>query len=315
MRIATRQHGFSLVELMVSLAIGIVLIFGAVRLLVDSRKTQRASDSVASVQEIGSYALAVLEPDVRLASYWGRTNRADFVAGIADAGDSRTALDALVAGNCGVNWSVDLENHLTAADGDYPLACAAQSWVADTDVLVVRHVSAEETLPQGDRLQLQSGPMRGALFADGERPSGYGAPPATVTHDLEANAYYVGSLGTGPDGLLQWALRRKRLTSSGGGPAVVDEELVRGVQDFQVELGFDTGTDGTADVYVHPGNEPTNGLAVAVRLSMLVVADDRDISHVDTTAYTLANRTHAVYNDGRQRRVVVRTIALRNPAL
>jgi type IV pilus assembly protein PilW len=68
-----RQRGFSLVELMVSLLIGIILVYGAVRLLVDSRNTQRASESTASVQEIATYALAVLEPDVRLASYWGRT--------------------------------------------------------------------------------------------------------------------------------------------------------------------------------------------------------------------------------------------------
>ena len=310
-----RQRGFSLVELMISLVIGVILVYGAVRLLVDSRNTQRASESTASVQEIATYALAVLEPDVRLASYWGKTNRADLVSGATAATSSRSALDTLVVGNCGVNFTVDLAQYLQATDGVYSLACAAQSFVADTDVLVVRHASAEVTALAAGVLQLQSGPLRGQLITDGTRPTGFGAPPATVTHDVEVNAYYVGSLANNVDGQPQWALRRKRLTSVGGAPTIIDEEVVRGVQDLQVELGFDTGNDGAADVYVNPGSEPASGLLVAVRLSLLVVSEERDQGHVETTAYTLANRTHSAYSDSRHRRVVVKTLVLRNPAV
>lgn len=310
-----RQRGFSLVELMVALAIGVILVYGAVRLLVDSRNTQRASESTASVQEIGSYALAVLEPDIRLASFWGKTNRTDFLTGATASTASRSTLDALVTGNCGVNWSVDVAQYIEADDAAWTWSCAAQSRVAATDVLVVRHASAEATTPTAGVLQIQSGPMRGQLFADGARPSGYGAPPATVTHDLQVSLYYVGSLPANVDGQPQWALRRKRLATVDGAPTVVDEEVVRGVQDLQVQLGFDTGTDGAADVYVNPGSEPADGTLVAVRLFLLVVADERDAGHVDNTAYVLANHTHNPYRDARHRRAIVRTIALRNPSL
>jgi type IV pilus assembly protein PilW len=271
-----RERGFSLVELMISLVIGVILVYGAVRLLVDSRTTQRASESTASVQEIATYALAVLEPDVRLASYWGKTNRADLVSGATASTSSRSALDTLVVGNCGVNFTVDLTQYLQGMDGAYSLACGAQSFVADTDVLVVRHASAEVTALAAGVLQLQSGPLHGQLITDGTRPTGFGAPPATVTHNLEVNAYYVGSLANNVDGQPQWALRRKRLTSIGGVPTIIDEEVVRGVQDLQVELGFDTTSDGAADVYVNPGSEPASGLIVAVRLSLLVVSEERD---------------------------------------
>jgi len=90
---------------------------------------------------------------------------------------------------------------------------------------------------------------------------------------------------------------------------------VRGVQDLQVELGFDTGSDGAADVYVNPGSEPASGTLVAVRLSLLGVSEERDQGHPDNTVYSLANHTHAAYNDARHRRVVVKTLALRNPPL
>jgi hypothetical protein len=56
-------------------------------------------------------------------------------------------------------------------------------------------------------------------------------------------------------------------------------------------------------------------LLVSVRLSLLVVSEERDQGHVETTAYTLANHTHAAYNDARHRRVVVKTLSLRNPSV
>ncbi len=310
-----RQTGFSLVELMVALVIGLVLIYGAVRLLIDSRNTQRASDSSTSVQEVATYALAVLEPDLRLASYWGLTNRADLVTGNTASTASRSPLDALVVNNCGVNWSVDFTSYVQAADASYPLGCAAQGYLAGTDVLVVRHVSPETTTAQAGTLQVQSALMRGTLFADGVRPTGYAAAPVSVTHDVQVNAYYVATLANDVNGQPQWALRRQRLTTVAGAPTVVDEEVVRGVQDLQVQLGFDTSGDRAADVYVNPGSEPASATLVAVRLFLLVVSEQRDAGHADNTAYTLANHTHALYSDARHRTVVVKTLQLRNPAI
>ena len=77
MRIPARHfaRGVSLIELMVALIIGALLIAGAVTVFLQSRNTYRANDMVSRMQEAGRYALDVIAPDVRLAGFWGLTNR------------------------------------------------------------------------------------------------------------------------------------------------------------------------------------------------------------------------------------------------
>jgi type IV pilus assembly protein PilW len=312
-RSAGTQAGFGLVELMVALAIGAVLVYGAVRLLMDTSNSRRTSDAATRVQEVARYAMSVIEPDVRLTSFWGRTNRSDFITNSATPAETATAIDALVGDNCGTNWTTNVNAYVEARDGGYDLDCDGETPTDYSDVLILRHASAETTAPTDGVIQVQAGRMRGELFADGAVPAGYAAAPATQTHDLVVNAYYVGSLGDDASGQPQWVLRRKRLASTGGAPAIVDEEIVRGVQDLQVQLGFDISGDGAADVYVNPGEEPADGMAVAVRVFLLVVAEDRESGFVNNTVYTVGNHEHDAFGDARRRIVVMKTILLRNP--
>ena len=67
--------GMTLIELMIALAIGAGLLIGALTVFVQSRTTLRSNDAVARLQENARFALAVLEPDIRIAHYWGLTSR------------------------------------------------------------------------------------------------------------------------------------------------------------------------------------------------------------------------------------------------
>ena len=71
--------GFSLIELMVALTIGLVLIGGAVYVYQQSRDTYALNESTARLQEEARYALSLIEPDVQLAGYYGYTNAYDDV--------------------------------------------------------------------------------------------------------------------------------------------------------------------------------------------------------------------------------------------
>ena len=67
------------------------------------------------------------------------------------------------------------------------------------------------------------------------------------------NGYYVSPTSTLGAGIP--SLRRKRLVN---GPQVIDEEVLPGVEDMQVELGVDTdpfgaATRGSINRYVNPG--------------------------------------------------------------
>ena len=66
-----------MVELLVALAIGSVLIIGAVYVYSQSRRTHTLSDAVARLQENGRFVFSVIEPDIQLAGYYGFSNVPD----------------------------------------------------------------------------------------------------------------------------------------------------------------------------------------------------------------------------------------------
>ena len=85
MKKTTAQQGLSLIELLVALAIGSVLIVGAVYVFSRGRATYSVNESVARLQENGRYVLSVLEPDVELAGYYGFTNSPDTIRFVSGA--------------------------------------------------------------------------------------------------------------------------------------------------------------------------------------------------------------------------------------
>jgi len=77
-----RERGFSLVELMVALAIGGILLGGAVTLFINNRSNYQISTDLARLQENARFALDMMAKDIRMAGYFGCvTNPAGAVAG------------------------------------------------------------------------------------------------------------------------------------------------------------------------------------------------------------------------------------------
>ncbi len=68
---STTQRGLSIVELMVSLTIGLFLVAGISYVYIGSKDSYRLQNAVAQVQENGRLALETLSKDIRMAGYWG----------------------------------------------------------------------------------------------------------------------------------------------------------------------------------------------------------------------------------------------------
>tara|TARA_Y100001934_G_C12371255_1_gene786448 strand:+ start:1549 stop:2307 length:759 start_codon:yes stop_codon:yes gene_type:complete len=69
MRQATTQLGFSLVELMIAMVLGLLLLAGVVNVQISSKETFQTSDDLSRVQENGRFALDILASDIRMAGY------------------------------------------------------------------------------------------------------------------------------------------------------------------------------------------------------------------------------------------------------
>ena len=302
--------GVSLIELMVSLVIGSLLIIGAVTVYMQSRNTYRTNESAARLQETARYALDVIEPDVRMAGFWGLTNRPEYVENRGLPAETAQTVATGVTNNCGTNWTVDAAHYLDGRDHDgtgFDLACAALAPADWADVLIVRRASSNTAAATNNRFQIQSNRIRAVIFKDGTVPPGFAVAPASETHDLIVNAYYVSN----PAGTTRFALRRKLLN----GNAVQDEEVIEGVQDLQVQFGIDTNGDNNADQYVNTDAVPAGAQIVSARIWIMVVAPDIEVGFVDGTDYAYANAAPGTFNDSRRRLVVSKTIQIRNSTL
>ena len=74
LRGARRTAGLSLVELMVALALGAVLMAGAITLFVNNRATYEVTNDMARLQENARFALEVMTQDIRMAGHTGCVN-------------------------------------------------------------------------------------------------------------------------------------------------------------------------------------------------------------------------------------------------
>lgn len=304
-----RARGLSLIEMMVTVLIGAFLMIGVMAIFGQTRTTYRTNDTIERMQENARFALATIEPDVRLARNWGMHSVDAKV--IVPAGVQVTCPD----GTDVSAWALDPTRGVQASNDDYaglvPCPAFGDDWQDNSDVLVVRHASGQPTLPTAGVVQIQSDRTISRLFDGGVAP----APAAGTTFDWETNAYYVAassSLGADVP-----SLRRQTVIAG----VLTDQELVPGVEDFQVQLGVDTDNDNVVERYVDadhglvtPGDAAFDDDAkiLAVRVWLLFRAGEAETGFVDGATYTYADVADYAPADGFRRSLVNKTILLRN---
>jgi type IV pilus assembly protein PilW len=329
---ARRQQGLSLVELMVAMSIGLFLLAGAITVFGKTRDLYRTNDAAARLQETARYAMSTIEADLRMANYWGLMSRADLIengpaldlANPPDV-DPAYALPADLNGfaatisSCGPMWAVKLPAYVEASDGNYDFACPEfGTYRGGSDQLTIRRASTQVIAAgalgaSNGQIKLQTSRIQGSLFAGTTLPAGFAAA-LSETRPLVVHGYYVDQASEQDAGTP--SLRRKQLDFAGGAPAITDLEVVPGVEDLQIEFGADLDNDQNADYFVQPGAAiPAGDQIVAVRVWLLVRAEQPELGFVDNRTYDYASRTGPdVYApaDNFRRVLFSKTIALRN---
>ncbi len=328
-RLLKRAAGVTLIELMVALAIGSFLMIGALTVFMHSRTAFRVNESISSLQENARFVINIMEPEVRMASYFGLVSRSSKIA------NSATPLDPVpaglgVAGDCGQNWTINVVTEVDGTNNGYGWACAAFGGAAQpqTDTLVIHRVT-EDPVPvlQANTMYLQSARFRDSqIFVGNVVPAGFPAG-TSQTHALMVFGYYVSqnsSLDT--PGNPVPSLRMKTLVGGAPGPRVDDREVLPGVEDFQVQFGVDTDIPGAPnrgaiDRYVNPGDpiitpgNPAflpNADILAVRIWLRIRAQRPENGYLDTANYIYADRNVPAFNDQFRRTIATKTIYLRN---
>ncbi len=313
-----RQTGLTLVELLVALAIGSFLIIGAVQIYNQSRQAFVVNESIARVQETAQFAMDTIEADLRMASNWGRTSRPLSIEGRSVLGDANPN-GLPEPADCGDGWALDIAMTVDGENNDYNLLCAAQPAAqGNSDHFTIRRATVDPVALENGRLQLQTTRIQGAVFADGAVPPPF-SPADSSTHNLIVNTYYVADDSPLIPGTP--TLRRKTLTTAGGAPVIVDQEIAPGVENLQIQFGVDTNEDNTVDRYVNPGDDVYNPVAagyvpgariMTARIWLVVRGLAPEVGIVDNRDYEPGDVDLGTYNDGFRRMQVSKTILLRN---
>ena len=314
------MHGFSLIELMVGMAIGLFLIIGIFTAYTNGRQSQLVVDDQVAMLNNARFTFQVLSDDVRQAGLWGRLN--DFDTASFLAGDvAVTRLVVTVAGECAANWA-DYNVPLVAFNGVTPYAatCTTQytagpDVVLPSDVLEVRYTLGTAIANANllaTTVYVSSDVDQAAVFIGAATPS---LSPAAVDLNfrLVANAYYIADWSNvAGDGIP--SLRKVSLEPSPGGPVVLDQLLVAGVENLQVQYGVDTDSDGAVNAYVDPGNAlAADWDAIRSVQIWLVIRSQKNEPNLDTASTAvIAGAATAFPDDGWRRSVLSTVISLRN---
>jgi len=327
-----RQAGVGLIELMVALVLGLFLIFGAVTIYQQSRTAFRTTEAVARLQEVGRLAMDVVESDVRMASYWGLNNRAEYIVNRAASGQSLPAAFTPTQGGIintcggnGSNWAINLDRYIVGSNNSYNLTCAtvpAGSAVSTADTLTIRRAAdAPPAVLDVDKIYLQTSRIQGTLFVPTAGclspttpaciPAAY-TPPASQSRELIVHTYYVSRQSTMRTDVP--SLRRKSFANvNSASNAVTDDEIVPGVEDLQVRFGVDTNGDTNVDSYVNPNAVPAGADVISATIWLRIRAEEPEVGFKDGKSYQYANMAAPFQpNDGFRRILVTKTIQLRN---
>lgn len=312
------QKGMSLVELMVSMLIGLFLTLGLFAMFSMSSSNVVTTSQFNQLQENGRIALALMERDITQLGFMGDITGTDFVLGTNMALRDGIANDCIGAGvNNGTLPNTE-PAHFRRLWG-YEAGKSAESLSclngvnANTDVIQIKRlVGPPVTNPNGERYYMAATSSQAVLFKGGNPPN-----PALENArfwEYQHHIYFIKNDGSVP------VLRRKTLTKNNG--MNNEEQLVEGIENMRILYGFDNDGDDTADSFMPAENVTTlmwdNELfqrLVAVRVFLLVRAIDEDKSYTNDTTYTLGDKEIDGLNDHYRRKVVSTTMVLANPVL
>jgi len=299
-----RTQGFTLVELMVAMVVGLLIVGGAFSLHIGSRDTQIANEAQMDMVADARFAIELITQDLRSAGMWGRTS-ADSLIDCRDTdpdgpctptstGDTPPSP---MSGDCRPAWYYDLVP-VFAHDGDvtgnpYAATCISDSegYVAGTDILEIKYADAfPPTALLGNQAYIRSNAVNGRIFIGTVPPKLEARDDHKMTDNFELNAvaYYISNhTDNAGDGIP--SLRRVSLVNS---PGLQNQLLASGVVDLQVQFGIDTDGDKTVDRYVNPNQVGTREdwmTRVYSAKIWLLMRTDKQMDGVDTEkTFTMA---------------------------
>lgn len=298
------QQGFSLIELMIAITLGLLIMAGMLVVFANTSATRNEIDRTNRQIENGRYAMELLRDDVQLAGFFGEIDIASLTyAGALPDLCSTTLLERtwpaggtpglLLMHTQGIN---DFDASLSTALDSCPTIKSAVK--TGTDVILVRRVKTcfagagcdtlaalagkpvmqisfctAPTVPSASTIKTHALALLGTAGEFVHMNNSAVGTLCTVTAALRPYVIYLYFVGTynGKDNVLM----RAQLRLNGTATDMTDvTPLVDGIDNMQLDYGVDTTGDGNADVYFPSVALPVMAVAdwqnvVSVKINLL----------------------------------------------
>lgn len=290
--------GFGLVEIMVSLLLGMIILLAISELFVSNSRTRSEIEKSAIQLENGRFAIQLLADEIANAGFSGEASTPPFSAVVlpcAVPSDAAAVKDALgagvyggsVAGTCfssskangefvairrASTCSAGVGNCAALAEGHFHLQVAAceSDWLNRPDAFFISKAGADLTA----RTRLCQNSQRAPVYR------------------FLSRLFYVNDRD---------ALVRRELVGSSFGTA---EPLVEGIEMIAFEYGVDTAGDRAPESYVRAPSVTNWANVVSVRIWLVSRSLEPTAGYLDEGAYSIAGSSYSVSSHLNHKRTV-----------
>lgn len=289
-RLPRRQAGLSLVELMISLTIGLILLAGITTLIVQQSSTRDELEKSSRQIENGRYAMQILHDDIQHAGFYGEYSPASGVAYTVPADPCAISTDSGWATTPTV--PVPIFGYSGAgADPTASTTCGLTNYKPNTAVLVIRR-TATATVAAADGVASY---LQVSLCGTVTTPFVFGTTGFTLMQKdclapallwpYTVNIYYISSCDICTPSSDN--IPTLKMVQAGPTAAPVPTPLVEGIENMQFDYGLDNTGDGAPDSYTTTPASTDWQNVMAVRVNLLARNNDPTVGYQDTKTYSL----------------------------
>jgi type IV pilus assembly protein PilW len=314
------MRGFTLVELMVAMTIGLIILAAVSTLFVSSKQTYTTQDRLARLQENARFAMHFIIKDLRMAGYFGCLDEItpDSMSSTLNSGS-----------DFAYNGQIPLEGLDSTNNKWYPsgFATLPTDIKPGTDAVTMRFADDDNSIYLDQEMPNTSAVLKVNSIAglnvndiivisdcvsadimqitqlnssDPHIVHNAGAPPPGTPGNSTQKLSKAYSPSTAPDGtkVMKFVTRTYFIKpGASGSPALFRQdntaaavELVDGIENLQVLFGKDTDSDGVPNVYLKAGDTGLESTAdwstvKSVRFGIIAVTVNDKDTDVDSGTY------------------------------
>jgi type IV pilus assembly protein PilW len=262
-----KQSGLSLIELMISITLGLMLMLGVLNVFLGSKGAFVSQQAISRIQETGRFAIDYMNKEIRMAGFLGCASNVE---------DSKIVTRLNTPTTARWNYKTIVRGYTSATPTATLTALGLSGLVAGTDVLEVVSASGSQVLVTADTATdslttTSSVCASGGLCtsdilvaSDCQKAHIFQATDisgTTIKHDSgsapgNATAVWTDKLfGAGAEVIKMRKLLFYIKNNTAGIPSLylsengVSSELVEGVEDMVIQYGMDTDGNGIPNDY------------------------------------------------------------------